>query len=518
MQSHAAPALTVAKRLCQGVLLGWLVAGLVGCGPASHLPEFKTWLSKDLGAKGPFRIVTLQGSGGQSMDFGFRGEVEVTDNLYRQIPVVDTGKLEQLRKRAHLAKLSAEKIQSFDTSLVSITETPFCERLATTGQIFEISGWAKVGSGEGTFELVSLDGLDVLHGQRLQHGWMDRSGEEGNKRLLAAESQSMADLKAFEAAIVTKELELHSKGVQKTSLLLGCRPGSKFHGVWKTGISQGSLGIEFTKQGTEEEGFPVEGFLFDPVASEYRKPFRGQIVDSENDSNPWELRLTVSAEEGGVPVHDEILNHRSKSERAGLINKTLGLLLIQCDYTFTLKGSSQGKLVGNILENDTSNRLWIVGATPVLEFQSQMPRVGAIETLTHTDASGTTAIKSTYVIKGRIGLPPPAMPAKAPPPASPGNPLLERVIQLATAAEPMMLQLSEAMSRGDKIEANKIFQEMVRRYPDAPQTLALRISQAHSLGNSRGALQLFQKLESYPLPESTKSEMRQIGEMIRQKK
>lgn len=500
--------------MSQWFLVGCMMTILPGC--TSQLAEFRTWLDAELASKGPFKIeaLTLQSHkpDGKPEDFDFHGKLVVTEDLYRRVPVVDDVKLKDLRMRAKVAGLSPEDILKLEAPLASVRDISFCELLSKKGTTVSFSGKAKAHpGGRGNFELLELQGLDILRGERLKEGWVDRSADNGGKLLLEAESESSSALKSFEDAIVSRELVQSEKAVKKQSLLAACQPGKKRLGVWETGGFQGALGIEFTKQGAEADGFPVEGFLFDPQVSEYRKPFRGRIEESGNANDPFELRLVVEAENGGVVVHDEILHARAKAEQAGLVNKTMGLLLVQCNYTFILTPSANGVLAGRILEDDVSNRLWTLGSTPTLEFPPHAPpprRTSA--------QSGTTEL--TTIQSATVGNGAGARPIPPVPPPSPQAAREKRLIQLAVDAEPMAHKFTEAVSAGDSAKANEIFQQMVRKYPEAPQTLALRISHAQSLGNTQMARQLYETLKSYPLPESNKQEVEQLGKRINQKK
>ncbi len=507
--------------LKQLLMVGCVVVGLSGCGRETQDAAFENWLGKELESKGPVKIVSLQslGTAGESEEFGFQGKLEITENLYRRVVPQDEGKWEELRERAKTAGLSANEIEIFEAPRFTVQELVFCEPLATQGSIIEFSGRAITRVADpGNYEIVELPGLEILEGERRPKDGVDISGDEGKKLLLEADLQNLEAVKNYEGAITSKNLEAHSKGFKKLSLLATFRPGTKIEGVWRIDGSEGELGIEFTKQDTEEDGFRVEGFLFDPAVPQYQKPFKGRVVTSEDNNDPLILHLAVQGEEGGVPVHDEVLKVRSKAEKAGLINKTLGLLLIQSDYDFILKPSSSGELVGKILEND-QDTLPTFSANPVFEFRPRFPRFGKkMESITYSDKTGTSTIKSFISMHGSEGRPVPQSQPPLSKPVLPHGGVDKRLVQLAVEAEPMAREISEAVARGDSTEANRIFQQMARKYPNAPQTLALRIAQANSLGDARSANQLYQKLKSYPLPESAKEQVEEIGEMILKKK
>ena len=82
----------------------------------------------------------------------------------------------------------------------------------------------------------------------------------------------------------------------------------------------------------------------------------------------------------------------------------------------------------------------------------------------------------------------------------------------------MARDFADAIASGNRAGADKIFKQMLRKYPNAPQTLSLRIAQAHSLGDMQSARQLYQKLKTYPLPESAKVQVDELGESISPKK
>jgi hypothetical protein len=180
---------------------------------------------------------------------------------------------------------------------------------------------------------------------------------------------------------------------------------------------------------------------------------------------------------------------------------------------------SGGTLVGRVQQKNEPNQVQIFASNPVLEFRPKLKASGSSGILARPDETGTTDIQSFLSTKDAGGMPPTQLTPPQPAPAAPLRSGLEKkLIQAAVEAEPMAREFAEAVSSGNRQQADKIFKQMLRKYPNAPQTLALRIAQAHSLGDMQSARQLYEKLKTYPLPESAKSQMEDLGERIYPKK
>jgi tetratricopeptide (TPR) repeat protein len=241
-------------------------------------------------------------------------------------------------------------------------------------------------------------------------------------------------------------------------------------------------------------------------------------VETGDENEPFGFHLTVEAEVGGVAVRDDLLTTRSTAERAGLVNKTLGLLLAQSAYTLHMQPSS-GKLVGKSPRIDEPKQLRLFDSALDLEFQPESYFRNQSRIITYTDKTGSTARQGSAIFYDLGRDEPSSIPPKNPRTVEPPRSSIEqRKIQDALNAEPLAKKVTEALEGGNLREADKLLKELVRTHPNSPQALTFQISRANSLGDIQAARQLYEKLKTYPLSESDKQKVEQFGETIFRKK
>lgn len=356
------------KRL-QTIIFIAVAIALTGCGGPRYKKQFQEWVGFEIAQNAPVRLTSVSVSNeisrGTETMFDFTGTIEITEDLYSVVSVIDQTLLNQGNSRAQQAKVDGGKFNEIKAATVEqIADVTLVERTAKRGQKLEVSGKAvgqKTGEKTWEFAIREIRGGDLKGGKPPNGTWFEVGTSDAKKHIADAEAKIAAFAKAVEELATTTEAGRAEETARiaeenrkrHEAYLAAWAPGTTWKGVWETADARGNIGIIFNIQTAKGNEYYVQGHLFDPENPNHSKPFLGTVTGNQ-------FKLNVKAGEGGVKV-DASLNRlgRDKVKQAGLADKTVSILFEECHYPIELVLSSDfTELSGRIAAFGGGTRYW----------------------------------------------------------------------------------------------------------------------------------------------------------------